>query len=179
MKAYAGIGSRKTPPEILEVMTRLAARLEADGWVLRSGGAEGADEAFERGVTNPSAKQIYLPWDGFRGRRLGGSFMAAPRWADATVDVFHPAPGRLSQVARRLMARNACQVLGPDSPLLPAGKREPSSSLVVCWTTLDGNGAPNGGTGQAIRIANHYDIPVRNLFSKEHLDAALDFIGDR
>lgn len=43
---YTGIGSRQTPPEILKMMTKIATQLESKGWVLRSGGAEGADEAF-------------------------------------------------------------------------------------------------------------------------------------
>jgi predicted Rossmann fold nucleotide-binding protein DprA/Smf involved in DNA uptake len=43
MKFYAGIGSRETPPDILEWMTSLAANLETMNYVLRSGGAQGAD----------------------------------------------------------------------------------------------------------------------------------------
>jgi predicted Rossmann fold nucleotide-binding protein DprA/Smf involved in DNA uptake len=48
---YAGIGARSTPPQILSVMTRLASKLEGMGYTLRSGGAAGADTAFERGVS--------------------------------------------------------------------------------------------------------------------------------
>ena len=40
---YTGIGSRKTPPGILAQMSELAAFLARSGWVLRSGGAPGAD----------------------------------------------------------------------------------------------------------------------------------------
>lgn len=41
-KIYAGIGSRKTPQVVCEVMARLAGRLGQAGWTLRSGRAEGA-----------------------------------------------------------------------------------------------------------------------------------------
>lgn len=44
---YAGIGSRETPMEILELMTKASAWLGAKGYTLQSGGAIGADMAFE------------------------------------------------------------------------------------------------------------------------------------
>jgi predicted Rossmann fold nucleotide-binding protein DprA/Smf involved in DNA uptake len=47
---YAGIGSRKTPQDILENMTKIATWLESLGYTLNSGGAKGADEYFEKGV---------------------------------------------------------------------------------------------------------------------------------
>lgn len=56
---YTGIGSRETPPEIQEIMTNYARKLDKLGFILRSGGAMGADTAFEKGSTN---KEIYLPW---------------------------------------------------------------------------------------------------------------------
>jgi hypothetical protein len=44
-------------------MTALAEELEKEGYVLRSGGAEGADLAFSRGVSNPKNKKIYFDSD--------------------------------------------------------------------------------------------------------------------
>lgn len=35
------------------------------------------------------------------------------------------------------------------------------SKFIVCWTR---DGGATGGTGQALRIADHYEIPVFNLF---------------
>jgi predicted Rossmann fold nucleotide-binding protein DprA/Smf involved in DNA uptake len=49
MKYYAGIGSRETPKEICNKMTEIASLLEKQDFVLRSGGANGADSAFEKG----------------------------------------------------------------------------------------------------------------------------------
>ena len=47
---YAGIGSRKTPEDIITLMHRLGVRLAELGFTLHSGAANGADTAFEIGI---------------------------------------------------------------------------------------------------------------------------------
>ena len=42
-RAYAGIGSRETPDQVLQIMTDLAVALAKEKFTLRSGGAGGAD----------------------------------------------------------------------------------------------------------------------------------------
>ena len=57
---YTGVGSRKTPKDVLELMVKIAIKAAQNGYTLRSGGAEGADKAFEHGcdmVKGP--KEIY------------------------------------------------------------------------------------------------------------------------
>ena len=148
LRAYAGIGSRETPTEILTLMTELAQKLESLGWILRSGGAAGADSAFERGILDPNNKEIYLPSDWFNGRKanslwyIDASRLKAFPKALKSVDQFHPAPQRLSDYARKLMARNCCQILGKDL--------QTPSSGVIAWTE---GGRMKGGTSQALRIA--------------------------
>lgn len=134
---YAGIGSRETPTPVLKAMTHVARSLAALGYTLRSGGADGADRAFEAGA---SLKEIFL------------ARHATPA-AIETVARFHPAPHRLSVFAEKLRARNAMILLGAnlDSPV----------RFVVCWTP---RGEITGGTGQGLRIARHYKIPVVNMF---------------
>ncbi len=58
------------------------------------------------------------------------------------------------------------QVLGPDlkSP----------SSMVVAWTP---GGAVTGGTGQALRMAETYQIPVRNLGNPETMQSILNYLN--
>lgn len=157
-KYYAGIGSRSTPADVLLTMQKLARSLESEGWVLRSGGAAGADTAFESGVRDPDNKQIFLPSRYFNGRSDNDLGMvnspSLPSWEGAlkTVEKYHPAPGNLTDFARKLMARNAMQVLGPDL--------ETPSSFILCFTP---RGEVTGGTGQALRMAAEYTIPVFNL----------------
>ena len=171
-KIYAGIGARKTPPEVLAIMQGLATRMEGEGWRLRSGGAAGADAAFESGVQNQANRAIYLPGRSFNQRTAGsGGYYDSttlPGWQDAleTVRQFHPAPDRLSPFARNLMARNAMQVLGPDlkSP----------ADLVIAYTP---GGQVTGGTGQALRMAGSLGIPIRNLGDPQVLSAVRQYLG--
>jgi hypothetical protein len=168
---YAGIGSRKTPPELLELMTQIAGALAAKGWILRTGMADGADQAFYRGAREHGPVELYLPWPSFEANArhptgpsnefvLGRPSAGAHEMAAG----FHPAWSRLSSGVRHLHARNCHQVLGRD---LNAPAR-----FVVCWTpdgSLDGRGQRVGGTGQALRIAHHHGISVFNLARPEHL----------
>lgn len=165
--AYAGIGSRETPSEILALMREVGARL-APTHTLRSGGAQGADTAFAEGAAGASgACEIYLPWAGF-GDGRGMVYAAQPgaAQAEALAAQFHPAYARLPQGAKKLMARNAMQVLGGDcaSP----------SSFVLCWAkgaTFDGDRIANvaGGTGHAVRIAHAHRVRVFNLAHAPHM----------
>jgi len=170
--AYAGIGSRETPPHVLDLMVRAASQLAREGWVLRTGMAGGADQAFYRGARAHGALELYLPWPSFEADArspahaaeqfvLGQPTPAAYELAAR----FHPAWTRLPQGARHLHARNCHQVLGPDlaSP----------ARFVFCWTpdgSLDGRGRRVGGTGQALRIAHHHGIQVFNLARPEHAE---------
>lgn len=153
MRRYAGIGSRETPWETLEKMTEIATYLEKHKWVLRSGGAQGADQAFEAGLRNGNNAQIFYPQD------------RIPLWTNVFTDMFHPAPDKLSGFVRKLMDRNAMQILGVDgnSPV----------EMVICWTK---DGKASGGTGQALRIAEYYNIPVFNLKNEGALDELREFI---
>ncbi len=145
--SYAGIGSRKTPADVMNVMTLSAKRLSKRGYVLRSGGADGADSAFAQGA---EFKEIFLPWKGFNG--LNSPYAVASEHAMIEAEKFHPAWNRLSNGAKALHARNMHQILGPnlDDPV----------DFVLCWTP---EGLGQGGTGQAIRIAKKYDIPVFDM----------------
>ncbi len=145
MKFYAGIGSRKTPNDILELMEVAARKLRDIGFVLRSGAADGADQAFERGAAGVA--EIYLPWSGFKGSR-SSRWTITPEALQLAAD-HHPAWNRCTPAARKLHARNGYQVLGQDL--------NTPSSFVLCWH--DGT----GGTMQAVRIAESHEIKVFNL----------------
>lgn len=152
---YAGIGSRETPSSVLEDMHHIAFQLAQSNWILRSGGAPGADTAFEKGCNHAGGtKEIYIPWFGFQGRRDAIVGAEQPNFPDALklASNFHPAWDRCKQGARALHARNGYQILGKSLTQ--------KADCVICWTK---NASGTGGTGQALRIAKHFNIPIFDL----------------
>lgn len=166
MKAYAGIGSRETPPEILKEFTAIAAMLEVKGFILRSGGAEGADLAFENGVKSKENKQIFIPWKGFNKSDSPYYTFPNEKLSEEYVDKFHPAPWavRRKRGMFNLMKRNTYQVLG-ETLVIP----EEFSQFVLAWAPVK-NSVPQGGTSQAIRIALHHHIKVFNFILPEDIE---------
>lgn len=149
-KAYAGIGSRKTSADILTTMRRCARFLGKSGMVLRSGGADGADAAFEAGCDSVAGqKEIFLP-----NRRFNGN--PSPLWevsprAFEIAERIHPGWNFLSSASKRLHARNCNQILGEnlDNPV----------AFVVFWAPLDKHQVPKGGTRTAVVLAHEHKIP--------------------
>jgi len=147
MKYYTGIGSRQTPAHVIAFMTMIAKKLCREGYTLRSGGADGADCAFEKGAG--SKKQIFLPWKGFN--RSGSQLFHVPEEVRKFSLKYHPVGDSLGVNVQKIMGRNAQQVLGPN-----LGR---PSKFLLCWTPFDTEevfepGSRIGGTGQAIRIAH-------------------------
>lgn len=169
---YTGVGSRETPCNVLARMEKAAAWLAGQGFVLRSGGADGADAAFEAGVQSVRGPaDIYIPWPRFNDRPspLCRPSEAAFEMA-ATV---HPAWDRLTRGARALHARNCHQVLGDDLAT--------PSLFVLCWTS-DGaeeeahRTRDTGGTATAIVVAHRHGVPVFNLCNEDARPRLLAFL---
>lgn len=154
MKWYAGIGSRQAPESAQIAATWLAVQLEKNGFGLRSGGSTGEDQAFEKGISDPANKQIFLPWKNFEDNP-SRFFTITPPAEDIAVR-FHPRYNFLKRGAQKLIARNSYILLGPnlDDPVC----------AVICWTP---RGRITGGTGQGMRIARVHSIPIFNLYKIE------------
>jgi hypothetical protein len=178
--AYAGIGARKTPAPILDVMRALAYRLGEGPYELRTGGAPGADQAFYGGGMQAGGDvALYLPWASYERYALARwgqprlKLDRPAREAYAIAQQHHPGWARLSSGVRSLMARNVHQILGSTL-------REPSR-FVVCWTpdgSLDGASRESGGTGMALRLAHATGgIEVFNLARPDHLQRIQTFTG--
>lgn len=147
-KLYAGIGSRKTPDNIMRIMTKIAKKLNSQGYILRSGGAQGADSAFESGANN--LKEIFMARD------------AIPE-AIKLASKFHPAWHKCNDYARKLHGRNAMIILGKDL-ITPV-------EFTVCYTP---GGKVVGGTGLGLRICAHYNIEIKNLYDKNILNELIN-----
>ncbi len=189
-KYIACIGARKTPPDILSVMRNIGYKLACKGRHLRYGGAEGADQAFQRGVEDYCNEQqisakayqsVYLPYDGFKGYRESKergiiNFKNTINYKKA-VEIAKKHYRSQSETEnwpewlRLLMGRNTYQILGEDL--------RTHSMSVICYTpdgSLDGVAKSSGGTGQALRIASYYSIPVFNLKNERHLSFVKEHI---
>lgn len=141
---YAGIGSRHTPANVCLRIQSWAMVLGQYDHILRSGHARGADQAAELGCDKVKGKkEIFLPQDAY----------GKLEWFDHAAK-FHPAWQSCDARAMENHARNSAIMLG-ENLNVPV-------DFVLCWTY---GGAVRGGTGQALRIAEAYRIPVFNLWN--------------
>jgi len=151
-KHYTGVGSRRTPKDIMLLMVRLSQALSNQGFNLRTGAAEGADQAFIMG--SGGNNRVYYPSE-------------ATHRAKILAKRYHNAWYMLSEYAKKLHARNVFQVLGSDM--------QTPSKFLICWTpdgckTHRQRRAMTGGTGTAISIASENQVPIYNLKRPKDLE---------
>ena len=104
MKYYAGTGSRETPQDIQQLFEIVGEFLAKKYYVLRSGGAKGADKAFEKGCDKVNSnKEIYLPWERFENST--STFIVNNSKAFEIAEEFHPYWHNLTQGARKLLSQ--------------------------------------------------------------------------
>lgn len=176
-KYYTGIGSRETKVEFLSLMEEIAFKLSQDNWILRSGGADGADAAFERGASNTFASvkpNIYLPWDGFNGLKKDKNHPVATEFdnyeqAWEIASETHPAWDRMSAGGQALHSRNVYQVLGHDLST--------PSKFLICYAKPTKTGV-SGGTNTAWVLAKKYNIPCFNLYNEVDLKRVSKLLED-
>jgi hypothetical protein len=157
MMIFAGIGARETPGKVLHRMKRLSTCFGLQGYTLRSGGAAGADTAFEDAY-------LYHPdWPREIFREVDATSESLEMAA-----MFLPNFENIPDGIKGLFARNCQIIMGRDlkSPV----------SMVIAWTP---GGEDVGGAGHAIRVAKHHNIPVINLGSPKPLEISpkLSFYG--
>jgi len=180
---YTGIGSRDTPKDIQWIMSRIGYGMAKRGHTLRSGRADGADQAFEKGFfsyhddvnkyykVRPShvtpmqeLAELYKPWRNFAYVPSVWDILPTddPKlWSKALQIVrdIHPNPDALTDAAKLLHGRNVFQVLGKDL-LTP-------SDFVIYWAKTDKYGTPVGGTRTAVRLAQLNNIPTINMLDPD------------
>lgn len=183
---YTGIGSRETPEDVTDFMSDLAVILYHQGYYLRSGRAEGADYAFQRGaefnflrqkmISNNTRTQqeIYLPNERFN--KCFGNLGAINTWeldnyADAMdiMESVHPKGRFLRGFAREAHTRNVYQVLGRDL--------NTPSDFVVYWAKPKNHHEVHGGTNTAVQVARIHNIPCYNLYIPEQKEQICQLIN--
>lgn len=189
---YAGIGSRNISSEISRVKMEFAYCMTIMGLKLYSGGADGSDTSYEVGAKaaydelsklHPEhynsgeyqhAMTIFLPWSGFNGRCSGNGYTSVIHsGAEKLTRSYHKGWDYLSQGAKKMMERNSMQVL---SDTLNSPVRFVSAFTSDGVKTGAETSSKTGGTGQAIRIASDYGVPVYNMGNSKDLDKAKEWI---
>jgi hypothetical protein len=149
------------------MFTLISRNLAKTGWLLRSGNAVGADQAFQRGTAR---KEVHLPWRGYNNAPVGPEYgvIRANEGLRAIAKKYHPAWDRLSEHAKLLMCRNVTIILGEflDNPV----------KMVVCWTP---DGQYVGGTSHGMRIADACGIPVFNMAIADDQTKFAKFVLER
>lgn len=157
VRAYAGIGSRKTPDNVIHVMEDMGEALAKLGFILKTGNAQGADQAFARGANrvDPHLIWLYLPWKGYEKEAIvEGNRVLYPSQEDVDEAVKrHPAGENLTYGVRKLMGRN----LGIISQI----------EKVYAYQIPE---LTRGGTWFGINYAVEFGIPVVNLALEEELE---------
>ncbi len=172
---YTGIGSRDTPLDVQNAMFDIAYTLCEKGYRLRSGGARGADTAFQAGVEEVVREHsldsmgslgfadIYLPWKNYK--RETENYL--PWWdipytyspeAENLAKEVHPAWHKCSKGAKLMHQRNVYQVLGHWPPEVE------KSDFVLYYAKETKYGKVSGGTATAVNVARKYGIPTINMY---------------
>lgn len=172
-KYITGVGSRNTPQWALDEITSISKALRSDNYVVRSGGAKGADRAFQDAFGDNT--EIYLPWDNFNGlNSYDGTHINASK-----LDNFEKAKyiasmhckhwDRLKDSHKVLHGRNAYQVLGfnLDSP----------SMVLICYAETVSVSHVKGGTNTAVQIALSHNVPVFNIYKECDLRRIKQILG--
>jgi len=176
MKLYAGIGSRNLSQEECDTCYAIGAWLASQGWILRTGAAEGADQAFAEGALVSSkllitSVTLCLPWRSYNESwvhqaQINGAGIRVLKDTDKaafdSVDKYHPNSNKLTQGAKRLHARNFLITNG--------------TNFVIAWPKLN-KWNQLGGTGQGMRIAREegkHVIDLNNPIDLKRVMAAVN-----
>lgn len=189
------VGSRSVTGQKSEHLIKLSVILALSGYVQYSGAANGTDTSSEFGAKlahdllckklnlnktgYADVMKIFLPWNGFSGRFIEpkngyiGDNPANEQFA-AQIAQNHYVPWPHSpDPVKKLMTRNVYQVL--DNDLTSHVK------FVIAYTSdgvTDGlkTTTKTGGTGQAIRVATTYGVPVFNLGNEKDEKRLLSWV---
>lgn len=148
-------GNEQPPPAVMAVLQRLVPELENRGFIIRSGGMRGIEDAVEGLARNI---EVHLPWKGFDQKESKFTFTTDE--AKEFAKRHHPTWSSLKPVMQSFFAKNVRLVLGKDL-------RSPTQ-IVIIWSD-DGvecvreRTARTGMAGHTLSIAAELKIPVFNL----------------
>jgi hypothetical protein len=172
-----------------KILSDIAFKLKGDGYILRSGAADGADDAFWQGVCRyyyhhhygdalKRPEGIYLPWDGFNQYNVDhywGCFRTpfcrskeVGFKARKMAEEIHPAWERCGKGAKAMHARNVLQLLGDDL--------QTPSKFLICWAPMTGEDTISGGTSTAWELGKKHNVPRFNINNPDDLERIQEWL---
>ncbi|ADQ52943.1 DprA-like DNA recombination-mediator protein [Aeromonas phage PX29] len=149
------VGTRFPPSQIAGIASKIGRNLSDKGFIGRSGGAIGMDQAWLSDY-DPSLCEIYRPDDKGINVLNFDNFFEAEEMVKRIIPHFE----YLDFYSQWLHTRNAYQVLGRDL--------NTPSDFLLCYAPVR-NKVVQGGTRTAFVLARRNGIPVYNLYDPEHL----------
>ena len=155
MKYVTIIGSRSITVQEENILKEIAQKYHNLGYILRSGGANGADSI----VNEFENKEIYIPWNGFNNFEHNGESVFELSRIPGSLDAIraarrvHPAPHKLTMASEKLHGRNYFQVFGQNG----------IASELVLFVADEVDGEVCGGTRTAVTLAREAGIETINL----------------
>ena len=171
-----GIGTRKTNSQAFAMLYKIARRMAHTGWKLRSGGAIGADTAWEKGWEGFDTKEIFLSrgtsFDIAKNAACGRISDYGDIWLEAEdiASRLHPRWDYLDLSSQALHTRNVFQVLGMDL--------KTKTDVVAAYAPPLG-ASVKGGTATAYNLARAKGIPTFNLWTKDGQHNFFAFVLER
>ncbi len=168
-KSVVITGNESPPPAVLQALQRLVPEMEKRGYVIRSGGMKGMENAVEELARN---LEIHLPWKGFDGKE--SKFTYTSDEAKEFAKRYHPAWDQAKPVVQTFCAKNVRLMLGKDL-------KSPTQILII-WSE-DGaehvreRTAKTGLTGIAVALASELRIPTFNLQRPDAEQRLMQYLG--
>ena len=162
-KYFSAVGKITTPPTVKDRIVEELKKYVTFGYILRSGGAKGADTIFAQTYMEMGGKvEIYLPWNGYNGKFLGHDYINQNCCIMVTPEAFNIAYeldekwNERTEATKVLDARNVHIYCG-----FKIGK-EPLSDFVVYFDDHPEN--KDSGTQRGLKVADKFKIPKINLY---------------
>lgn len=183
-KYFAGVGSRETPKNIMELMIRLGRTATDLGYKFRSGDAYNADKAFWYGVQQSKkfediGAEIIIIEDGFRGRTTDEKIFydyskLSQDIKDQCMEIAKGVRGSfhgLNEMGIALHSRNVVQIKGLDL--------KSNVDILFLYAPLNRNGRVKGGTATAHDLAVKEEVPViKNLYIDEDYQWCVEWLAE-
>ena len=165
---YVGIGPRAAGETVFAMCKTFAIAMAEMKWTLRSGGAEGMDEAFEAGCDSvQGTKEIYVPEAGFRNRinRTDKVVHTLDKHIEAIRQVapLFPTWDKLGTTTQMFLVRNVFALYGE--------KLNKPANLVVTWNQYEGT-----GSFHLLQMAKSSGIPAFNLAEPGQMEAVEELV---